>query len=185
MTPSRGGGPAPAEPFRRVLDWRITGLKTRSVQALLVAVLVLLATHNLLVFGWFAVTVLTGLVDRWLSRRLLARPQDKTLVVITCISLGVTAAAFASIGLLLLETPSAVRLAEAALVLCAVCLNVSVMTQGSRLATAVLVSPAASMLTLSPLVARLFGYRLPLGDTVLIGLGGIAYIVFIVGWPPS
>jgi signal transduction histidine kinase/CheY-like chemotaxis protein len=169
-----------ADPFRRVLAWRVSGLQARAVQALLVAGLVFLATGNPVVLAWFAATIAAGIADRWFSMKLLARPDHRALFISTCISFATTAACFASIGLLLLQDTSPVRMAEAALVLCAVCLNVSMMTQGSRIATTVLVAPAAGMLILSPLVAGLFGYTMPLADTVLIGLSGIAYIVFIV-----
>jgi signal transduction histidine kinase/AmiR/NasT family two-component response regulator len=175
-------GPAvrPADPFRRVLTRRINALQARAIQALVLAGFVLLATHNLIVLAWLAVTMLVVVVDRWLSMKLLTRPNHRALFIATCISFAATAACFASVGLLLLETTSPARMAEGALVLCAVCLNVSMVAQGSRVATTVLVAPAAGMLILSPVIAGLSGHAMPFADTGLIGLGGIAYIVFIV-----
>ena len=48
------------------------------------------------------------------------------------------------------------HLAEAVLVLCAVCLNNAMMCCGSRLATAVLVTPPAALLIFGPFLARLW-----------------------------
>ncbi len=171
--------PALSQPLRRVLSWRVSGLKTRAAQSLLVATLVFLATRNPLILVWFVATLLAGLVDCWLSGRLLKRPDDRRLLAATYVSLAVSATCFASVGLLLLEYASPVRIAEVGVVLCATCLNVSMMTQGARLATVILVGPASTLLVLAPVVAGLFGYTPPIGDAVLIGLTGIAYIVFI------
>jgi signal transduction histidine kinase/CheY-like chemotaxis protein len=171
--------PPLSQPLRRVLSWRVAGLKTRTAQSLLVATLVFLATRNPLTLVWFVATVLAGLVDCWFSGRLLKQPDDRRLLVAAYVSLAVSATCFASVGLLLLEYASPVRVAEVGVVLCATCLNVSMMTQGARLATVILVGPASTLLVLSPVVAWFFGYTPPVGDAVLIGLTGIAYIVFI------
>ncbi len=171
---------AQGEPFRRVLTWRSTGLRTRTIQSLIVASLVFLATGSLLVVPWLACNTIVGLGDRWLCRRLLARPDDRALAVVCCASLAVSATSFADIAFLLLASPSNVRIAQAGLVLSAVCLNLSAMTRGSRLAAVVMLAPGTGLLIAGPFMARTFGDVLSLQDALLLSLGAVTYIVFVI-----
>lgn len=172
-----GGGD---EPFQRVLAWRQTSVWIRAAQATVIAVLAWFATGDDKVAFWLAATIILGAIDGHFCRRLLANARSRWLMSAACIGQAVTASNFAALALLLLRSPSPVRLAETGLVLCAVSLNCAVMSCGSRRAAALLVTPAAATLVLSPFIARHFGLQISFSDTLLLAFGGASYTIFIV-----
>jgi signal transduction histidine kinase/ActR/RegA family two-component response regulator len=138
------------------------------------------ATRDEKLAVWLAATIILGAVDGRLCGRLLADLQSRWLMAAACAGQFLSATSFAALTLLLLNSPSPIRLAGTTLVLCAACLNNAMMACGSRRATALLVGPASILLILSPFVARYFGVQISVADSLLLALGGAGYTVFIV-----
>ncbi|THD61022.1 ATP-binding protein [Phenylobacterium sp.] len=171
---------AACDPFERALAWRARSVWTRNAQATMVAGLSWLGAAHHLVLAWLAVTLAMSVADSRLSGWLLRRPRTWRAVALVSAGHLATAASFAAVALLLVQPASPIHLAEAVLVLCAVCLNNAMMCCGSRLATATLVSPGAVMLIVGPFLAGFAGYRIAATDIPLMAFAGVAFIVFIV-----
>jgi signal transduction histidine kinase/CheY-like chemotaxis protein len=170
----------PAEAFARVARGRSKGMRLRAGQAVVVAALCWLATREPLVLAWLAGALAVRLIEEaavlWLPPRLgwaRAAPWIAAGQVLTTLS-------FLAIAAVPLRTPDPTRMAEAAMLLCGVALSNAMQTAGSRLATAALVGPAALLLLAAPLWVGLAGHGVPVGDMLLLGLGGLVFTGFIV-----
>jgi len=168
------------EYFFRVLRRRLRGERIRAVEGALIAVLGWFATHDPRVAVWLAAVLATGLFESFLSRRALAAPDPASRRLSAMAGQALSAVVFSGIAVVLLATPSPMRLAEAGFVLCAVALGNAMKSSGSRLSTIALVPPPAAALILAPLWVGFAGTELPLSDTLLLSLGGIGYTAFII-----
>ncbi len=164
---------------QRVLRWRIEGLAARIGQGALVAMLGWLATGQALIAPWFAVTVLTTVLDTWLSRALLARPEDRRLAAFTTAGRIASASAFAMLMVILALSPSHWSVTCALLVGCVTVLNNAIMSRGSRPFSVTLVGPPALVLVAIPVVASLTGKPLGLQVMTALMIGCAGYVVFI------
>jgi CheY-like chemotaxis protein len=178
--PAKAERPSAVPPFERTLGWRAHGAWKRGGQAVLIALLTWTATGNERVAAWLATTIILGAVDARLSAWLLGRRKTRKAIALISVSHALSALSFASIAFLLLRPTSSAHLAEVVLVLCATCLNNAMMSRGSRLATAMLVSPASALLVIGPLLAPIAGYDLTFADTLLLALAGGAFTIFII-----
>src|ERR1700761_2636234 len=113
---------------QRLLRWRIEGLAARIGQATLVALLGAVATGATLIPVWFAVTLLLTVLDTWLSRSLLERPEDRRLAAFTTTGRVASSIAFALLMPLLAISPSHWSVTCAILVGCATVLNNAIMS---------------------------------------------------------
>jgi signal transduction histidine kinase/ActR/RegA family two-component response regulator len=176
--------PVPAglacDPFERALAWSARSLWTRNALATLIAGLSWLGAAHHLVLAWLVVTLILGAIDSRLSAWLLRRARTWWAMAVVSASHLATAASFAAIAPLLAQPASPIHLAEAVLVLCAVCLNNAMMCCGSRLATLTLVTPGALLLIAGPFLAGFAGYRIATADLPLMAFAGGAFIIFIV-----
>ncbi|MFI4936453.1 MAG: ATP-binding protein [Caulobacterales bacterium] len=140
----------------------------------------LLHTRAAVVVGWLSVALATAAVDAVLTRRLLARGEDRGLSVMNAISRTASAAAFALVCFILLLDRTSFGLAAAMLVGCAISLNNAVMTRGSRRFILNLVGPSAGCLLALPFAAYKLGHLVSLADVALLTIGAAAYTVAIV-----
>ncbi|MFI4976003.1 MAG: ATP-binding protein [Caulobacterales bacterium] len=164
----------------RIVRWRFEGYWTRTGQAALVAPLAWLVTHSVFVPIWFAVAVTLSTVDAMLFKRLHGRMNDRRLRAVALTVLGLSTAAFASIGPLMLTHRSPVTLAGAALILCAINLNNAVMTRGWTLVTRISIGASSFMIVIAaPIAAAVLGYRLSPTDAMVLEAGAVAYVAFI------
>jgi signal transduction histidine kinase/AmiR/NasT family two-component response regulator len=163
----------------RVIRWRSEKLAGRLGQALVVGVLTWLLARQPLVPLWLAAATLLAVADSLLNRALLKRMNDRLLFVAAFAGMGLSAALFAAISLVLLAERTTVGLTGAMLILCAICLNNAVMTRGSRLASAVVVGSPALMIIACPLLAIPLGYSLNLSQALILSFGGVGYVVFL------
>jgi len=167
--------------FGRILRARAKARKSRTIEAAIIAVLVWLATHSPLVAPWLAATLASGALEGVLARRAQAAPANGRRRIHAALGLAFSAATYASVAAIVIApTVTPVALAGAAVVLCAVALNNAMVSSGSRLATAAMVTPPASLLVLAPIYAAFAGRGFGIGETLLLALGGIAFLVFIV-----
>jgi len=169
-----------SEHFFRVARRRMRGERIRAIEGALIGALGWLATQDPRVALWLAAVLATGLVESWLSRRALAAPEPAKHRLSVMAGQALSATVFSGIAVVLLATPSPLRLAEACFVLCAVALNNAMKSSGSRLSMVALAPPPAAALILAPLWVGFAGGGLPLSDTLLLALAGIAYTAFIV-----
>jgi signal transduction histidine kinase/CheY-like chemotaxis protein len=168
------------EAIERIIRWRYELYWTRFGQAVLVAPLAWLATQSVLISVWFVASTLTGVLDALLFRRLQARIHDRRLRAVTLAAMGLSMAAFASIGPILLSQPSMVSLASAGLLMCAITLNNAMMTRGWRSAARMSVGASSLMMTIvAPLTVLAAGYRISPTGAFVLEAGAIAYVVFI------
>ena len=164
----------------RVIRWRSEKLAGRLGQALVVGVLTWLGTnHAAVVPLWLASATALSVIDSLLNRSLLKCMNDRLLFIATFAVMGVSAAGFASVSLILLSQHTMVGLSGAFLILCAICLNNAVMTRGSRLSTAVVVGAPAAMIIVCPLIAIPMGYGLSLSEALILSTGAVGYVVFL------
>ena len=171
--------PAQVQEVRRVLLWRATTIPTRLAQAALIGALIFIATGSPIVGVWFAATVATVLLDAHLCQLSLDRGEDASFSPLVGVALGLSAAVYGSIALVLLRDAGVIGLAEAALVICAVLLNAAMMSRGAQPAATILAGPPSLILISMPLLARLFGHSLALRDAIPLTIGALAYIVFV------
>lgn len=164
--------------MERFLRWRRDGLWVRTGQSAVVAPLAWLLTHEIAALGWLVLVFVLGLADVKLSARLLTRPRDRRLLVLTMAVISLSAACFSSIAAILLLHPSSVALAGACLILCAINLNNVVMARGSALASVFLVVPSSLLTLATPPLALLLGHPLQWGEVSVLEAGALAYIVF-------
>ena len=172
---------APAEdPFERVLAWRVRGFWTRTAQAGLVAGLSWMGSNHGWVVAWFALAVAMSSVERQLSLSLLGRARTPVQSAAMSAAQALSSTSFALVALLLSNPPTPTHLAEAVLVLCAVCLNNAMMCYGSRRATIALVAPSMTMLVAGPALAWLLGFAISLTDVTVMAVAGVIFTVFIL-----
>jgi signal transduction histidine kinase/ActR/RegA family two-component response regulator len=164
---------------QRVLRWRISGLPTRTAQAVLIAVLCWFANRQPIVAPWLAVAIATGLVDARLSRALYQNPGDRRLGVLTGVGRVVSATAFALVMIIFGLSPQRGSVACALLVGCATILNNALMSRGSRTFAVTLVGPSALVMMATPVAAYLSGQALSANTTGLLVIGVVGYVVFI------
>src|SRR4051812_9646483 len=110
------------DPYERSLVWRARGIWTRVAQASLIGVLVWLATGSRLALAWWGASVTAAAIDSRICAHFAGRPRTRTSTLVTFSGQAAAAAGFSAVALVLLWTPSPIRLAEAVLVLCAVSL---------------------------------------------------------------
>jgi signal transduction histidine kinase/ActR/RegA family two-component response regulator len=173
--PTRTGQDA----FARALAWRARNLWPRGLQVSVIAALAWLGTGDARVGPWLAATLALGALEQRLGLRAGrsdASPRLRRLIYAARIASGGATAAIALVVLGL--APSAVGLAGAILALCGICLSYTMMSFGSRLAIWTLAGPAAVLLVLAPLLARLNGYQAPLVDLLLLSAGGGVFVIF-------
>jgi len=168
------------ENFQLVLRRRVRAHGNRMVEAAVVGVLGWMATGNPWVAAWFAAVLATGLVETHVSRRALDAPEPWSRRRSAAAAQAASAVVFAAVAAFLVAHGSAAGLAGACFILCAVSLANALKSSGSRLATLALVPPPAAGLILAPLWVGFTGTDMPLGDTLLMALGGVGYIVFIM-----
>ena len=167
--------------FARILRGRAKGRRGRAIEAALIAVLAWLSTQSPLVAPWFVITVAASLVEGVLARRVLAAPNAPGRRALAAMAMAFSSSTYVAIAPVVISPgATAIGLAGAAVLLCAVALNNAVRSSGSRLATASLVTPPAVLLVLAPIYAALVGRNIPIGDTVLLALGGVAFTHFII-----
>ncbi|WP_296599161.1 ATP-binding protein [Phenylobacterium sp.] len=167
--------------FARVLRGRAKARKSRAIEAATIAALVWLATHSPLVAPWFAAALGSGALEALLGRRAQASPSDPGRRGWAAFSLALSAAIYASIAAVAVAPGvSPIGLAGAVVVLCAVALNNAMLSAGSRVASAALVTPPASLLVLTPFYAAFTSRGFSPADTLLLALGGLAFLIFIV-----
>jgi signal transduction histidine kinase/CheY-like chemotaxis protein len=164
---------------QRVLRWRVDGLPTRIGQAVLIAALCWLANGQILVAPWLAGTILTGVIDAWLSKAMLARPGDRGLGVLVSMGRVVSATVFALVILIFALSSPRGSLGCALLVGCATILNNAVMSRGSRQFAVTLVGPSALVLAATPIAVHLSGMPISVNITALLVIGVVGYVVFI------
>ena len=164
----------------RVIRWRFQGFWFRQAQAVLVAGLAWTASHSALIGAWFTATLIIGAAEALLFRSLHRNMERVRLRRFSLFFLGLSCAMFASIGPILLIHVSPLTLAEVALLMCAICLNNTVMTRGWPAATMAAVGASSLMMLLgTPVSAILLHYQFTVTDGVVMELGAIAYVVFI------
>jgi signal transduction histidine kinase len=163
----------------RVLRWRIDGLPTHLGQSLAIGLLLWVQIRSPLALLWLVVATATALVDTEVSRRVLARPQDRRLAGMNALSRIGSAVAFAAVCFVILIDRSGFGLTAAVLVGCGISLNNAVMTRGSRRFFLSLVLPSSACLVALPLTAWVTGHPLTLLAAVLLTAGAVGYIVFI------
>ena len=168
------------ENFQLVLRRRVRAHANRVVEAAVVGGLAWMATRNPWVAAWFAAVLATGLVEAFLSRRALAAPDPWLTRRSVAGSQAMSAVAFTALAAFLVVEPTAIGLGGACFILCAISLANALKSSGSRLATLALVSPPAAGLILAPLWVGFAGADVPLGDTLLMALGGVGYTIFIM-----
>jgi len=177
MSPDRSSeGEIEAE--RRVLRRRLRDGRARAFQSVLIGGLAWIAGHDPMMLIWLAITLTFGALERVFTQRVMAAAGAPPRAL--AVSQALSSISFSALAVVLLRDPSALRLAEAGFVLFAVALSNAMQTAGSRRSTAILVTPPATMLVLTPLWVGFAGRGLPLEDTVLLALGGVAYTIFIV-----
>jgi CheY-like chemotaxis protein len=167
------------QPFTQVLTWRVEQFRIRIIQVAVVGLMSTLAIGPTAAAIWAAATAATALLDWRACKILLAKPTSRRALGLVCVSLPLSAVAFATIVIPLLERPARGAVAEAALVLCAITLNNAIMTRASRLGTSLLLGPQALVLLVMPLIAHIVGHHLNLEDLILLELGAGAYLAFI------
>lgn len=167
--------------FARVIRGRAKARRSRTAEAVLIAVLVWLSTHSPLVGVWLAVTLAAGVLEGVVSRRALAAPDAPGPRARAAVALAFSASTYVSIAAIVI-TPqaSSIGLAGAAVLLCAVALNNAVRAAGSRLAMASMLTPPAALLILAPFYAAFIGSNFGLADTLLLTLGAVAFTAFVV-----
>ncbi|WP_430419974.1 ATP-binding protein [Phenylobacterium sp.] len=167
--------------FQVVLRRRVRAHLTRAGEAGLVGALSWLATGNNWVGVWFAVTLAAGLIETIVSRRALAAADPWIHRRSAAAAQSASAVIFASLAGVIIMTPTATALCGACFLLCAVSLANALKASGSRLAMWALVPPPAVGLIAAPLwVGFAGGTDVPLGDTLLMAVGGVGYTIFIV-----
>jgi signal transduction histidine kinase/AmiR/NasT family two-component response regulator len=169
----------PTDAFARVVAKRSKAIRTRAAQAALIACLAWLATRDLSVAAWLITTLMVRFGEQLVVRVLPPRLGWTRAAPWIAASQVLTTLSFVAIAAVLLRVPDATRLAEAAMLLCAIALGSAIQASGSRLATAALVGPTALTLVASPVWVTLAGRGLPLGDMALLALGGVAFTGFI------
>jgi signal transduction histidine kinase/ActR/RegA family two-component response regulator len=164
----------------RALRWRAEGLLSRLGQCALIGALAWLQTRSVLAPGWFLLAAAAAVVDAALSKRSLARLDDKRLMALTFISRTISAAIFAGVCFVMLIDRSAFGLAAAMLVACAMNLNNAVMTAGARRFVWSLVPPTSVALIALPLAAWMSDHPVTVTGALVMTVGAVAYAVFIV-----
>ena len=167
------------QPFTQVLTWRVEQLRIRIIQAAVVGLMSIAAIGPMAAAIWVAAAWGTALVDARACKMLLAKPTSRRALSLVCVSLPLSAGAFATIVMPLLAHPAHGAVAEAALILCAMTLNNAIMTRASRLGTNLLLGPQAMVLLVMPLIAKAMGHHLSPEDLILLELGAGAYLAFI------
>ena len=170
----------PGDPFERTLAWRAGNLRIRVFQIALVGLLAWLSGERAVLATWAAASMTSSLLDSRLSRWLLHRPRTARAKALVAASYVLSTICFSSSALLISSPATPAHLVGAVLLLCAICLNNAMMCGGSRLATAALVTPAATVLVCSPLLARLAGYPVRATDIPLMALASLIFTVFTV-----
>jgi signal transduction histidine kinase/CheY-like chemotaxis protein len=178
-TPMRDG-PDERGAFLRVLRRRTRGHVMRAFEGGAIGLLAWLATHDLRIGLWVAAMLATGLVESWVGRRAFAATDPWTRRRSVTAAQFLSAVVFSGVAAALLAEPSAIRLAEAGLVLTAVSLGNAMKSSGSRYATWALVAPPATGVILAPLWVAFAGADVPVVDTLLLSLAGVGYIAFII-----
>ncbi len=172
--------PATNDPILRVIDWRVKGLKTRTVQSGLVVCLAYAATRSDLVFIWLAVNLVVSVADARMFRRLRDRPNDDARRWQALSTLCLSSLSFAVIGPLLYLNPSVVTEIGAAMLMCAVSLNNTVMTRGWRAATYVVVGSVTTVMVVGAPIALLVRHvRLGPADVLVLISATLSYLAFI------
>lgn len=154
-------------------------MPTRLGQSLAIGLLLWVQIRSPLALLWLVVATATALVDTEVSRRVLARPQDRRLAGMNALSRIGSAVAFAAVCFVILIDRSGFGLTAAVLVGCGISLNNAVMTRGSRRFFLSLVLPSSACLVALPLTAWVTGHPLTLLAAVLLTAGAVGYIVFI------
>jgi signal transduction histidine kinase len=165
--------------FARVLRRRLKAGRLRALNAILIAALAWVATRDPLPIGWCLATIATGVLEGGLGAMALRTPAAAGWARAALVSQALSAATFAAIAIVLLAEPDAVRMAGAAVVLCAVTLDNALMTSGSRKAAVALVTPPAALLVACPLWVGLAGAERTVGETALLAFTGPAFILFM------
>ena len=172
--------PAPSEPILRVIDWRVNGLNTRTVQSGLVVCLAYAGTRSNLVFVWLAVNLVVSVADAWMFRSLQVRPADNTRRRLALFTLWLSSLSFAVIGPLLYLNASVVTEIGAAMLMCAVSLNNTVMTRGWRAATYVVVGAVAAVMVVGAPIALMVRHVRPGPADIAVLIGAtLSYLGFI------
>jgi len=165
----------------RLFRARAKARRSRALEAALIAALIWLNTHSPLVGPWLVTTVAASLLEGVLARRALAAPERRDLRGWAAFGLSLSASTYVAVAAVVIARGvDGIGLAGAAVLLCAVTLNNAVRSAGSRLATACMVTPPAALLVAAPLYAAFQSREFPLGDTLLLTLGAVAFCVFIV-----
>jgi len=171
---------APNDPILRVIDWRVNGLKTRTVQSGLVAGLAYAGAHSNLVFIWLAVNLVVSTADAWMFRRLRDRPTNDIRRWQALFTLLLSSLSFAVVGPLLYLNPSVVTEIGAAMLMCAVSLNNTVMTRGWRAATYVVVGAVTAVMVVgAPIALMVRHVRLDPADVLVLISATLSYLAFI------
>lgn len=168
------------ENFRLVLRRRVRAHGIRMVEAAVVGGLAWMSTRNPWLAAWFAAVLATGLIETLVSRRALAAADTWAMRRSAAACQAVSAVVFTGVAGFVVASPTLIGLAGACFILCAVSLANALKSSGSRLATLALVPPPAAGLILTPLWVGFAGADVPLGDTLLMAVGGVGYAIFIV-----
>ena len=166
-----------SDTFRRVVSRRRRRLCVRSPHGALIAGLAWIATGDVLTLGWLALTLFCGFIETLAGSRYVS---GRGSLRVAAAAQGLAACSFVAVALVLLRQPEPVRLAEAMLLLCAVTLGNAVQASGSRAARWALVGPPAALLIASPLWVGLARGGVPVADTILIAVAGVAFTAFSV-----
>ena len=164
----------------RIVRWRVRELWIRLVQALMVGVLAWVATRSSLALSWLAATIAVSCIEAALFTALQRHPKARFLRKICLGMMGVSTLTFSAIAAVVLAHPSTLSLAEAAVLVCAICLNNTIMTRGWPAASVAAVSGSALLIVFGlPLTALAAHYRFAWQEGLALELGTILYLVFI------
>ena len=155
----------------RVAEWRANALLVRLGQAALIAILAYAATGSLWVGGWLVLISSTLCLDSVLFAQVLKRPHAPARLLLARAAMFLSNAVFASIGIGLLVRDSFVTEVGAALVLCGVGLNNTLMTRGAPVETRISIG-AVSLVCLvgGPVAIIRFRYAMSLADMIVLAL---------------
>ena len=164
----------------RVLRWRVDDLPMRIGQCVMIGGLLWLQMRSPLVLGWLVLAAATAAVDAEISRRYLARRDDRRLDAINGVSRLVSAGSFATVCFVMLIDKTGFGLAAPVLIGCAINLNNAVMTRGSRRFFLSLVGPSSACLIALPFAAWATGHPLSFSGAVMLTIAAAGYTAFIL-----
>ena len=158
----------------RVARWRAEALHIRLGQAALIALLAYAATGSQWVFAWLALIMASLALDSVLFAQALKRPDSRTALVFARAAMFLSNAVFASIAMALLIRDSFVTEVGAALVLCGVGLNNTLMTRGAAVETRISIG-AVSLVCLvgGPVAIIRFRYVMSVADMIVLALAAV------------